>query len=206
MKFGNMSGMSSFCLQNVVPKKLPLISFRRARFNWPSEAAELYEDDPTNPNAIEPSSPVPCTIPNNSGAGSVDANHPTASTLDPSAIKAGSVSPTEFLQSTTHQTCTTDDFGFPKEKSLEPTNSSFLLRSLSPTGQRSPPPFMPSKNNSYTPRSQRSASPVPCPSPPLCSTKYASDQSITERNRDYRKLDDLVHLRSIRVFEGIKAT
>ncbi len=129
-----------------------------------------------------------CTVPDNSGAGSVDVNHPTASTLDLSAIRTGSVSPTGFLQSTTRQTCTTDDFGFPKE---------------SPTGQWSPPPFMPSKNNSHTPRGQRSASPVPCPSPSLCSTKYASDHPII---RGYRKLDDLVHLRSIRVFEGIKAT
>jgi hypothetical protein len=187
------------------PKSLSatLTSFRRARFNWPSEAAEPYEDDPTNPNAAGPSSPVK----SDSTGGTVDANHPTASTLELPAISmTGSVS-ANGLQSTTttNQPRASDDFGgFSNEKLLQPTKSS----PSSPNRQQSPlPPSVKSKMM-HTPRNSRSASPVPfIPPPPFCSRKDSSElyQSMAEGNRAYKKLDDLVHLRSIRVFEGIKA-
>ena len=140
-------------------KSSTLISFRRARFNWPSEAAEPYEDDLANPNVAGPPSPAHCTSNDASTAESVDANHPTSTTLDLPAIDMiGSVPTNGLVESTTTTRTTNGCGGFSIEKVLRPTKSSLLLRSSSPTG-----------------------------------------------NKGYRKLDGFVHLRSIRVFEGIKA-
>lgn len=190
------------------PEILRLISFRRGRFGWPSEVAEPDEDDPTSPNASEPSSPLHNSTGTGTGTGrSVDANHPTAHAFDPpDTFTAVSINKSPHIVATTvaihqpHQPGRTNNFGgFSTEKSLRPTRSSLCLQSSIDQQY----PSIPMKVKSQTMPLARSALPPPFSHlVPSYSRIDNSDESMTE---GAKLLHDLIHMRSIRVFEGVKA-
>jgi hypothetical protein len=96
----------------------------------------------------------------------------------------------------THQPSPTDNSGaFSNEKLLRPTSSS-LSRSSSNRLRSPPMPTTAKSQMTSLSRISRSASPAPS-----CSKKNSFESMA-----DGKALNDLVHLRSIRVFEGIKAT
>lgn len=203
-------------------------SFRRARFNWPLEVVDPFEDDPTNSNAYaygastsptmltasviplptssNPEVPIISLTQSISATGSI---HTNSSPIPPSKAHVASVFETN------------------KTKALRPTKSNTFLRPSSPLGKlpqrRYDTMKAGSKSKPATPQStsdvdlsrthwdNRSGSVTPTPLPSRSSTPTHSSKgssaeklvsAITESFATYQR--EPVHIRTIRVFEAVK--
>jgi len=203
-------------------------SFRRARFNWPLEVADPFEDDPTNSNVYAYGATTSPTMPT--------ASVPTSSNPElPIISLTQSISATDSLHINSspippNRPHVADVFEGNKAKMLRPTKSNIFLRPSSPLGKLPQRRYdamkakVKSKSKPATPQStsdvdlsgtnsdKRSGSVTPTPLPsrsstPTHSSKGSSTEklagAITESFATYRR-EEPVHIRTIRVFEAVK--
>ncbi|KAF9531876.1 hypothetical protein CPB83DRAFT_891220 [Crepidotus variabilis] len=175
--------------------------FRRSRFNWPSEVADP-EDDPTNKNAY--SSLDSPTFRSTNGSSTM--NNGSTGSLEAPQMMTKSNSAGGTLTNSTPSTKSSPDV-FAKAKTLRSTKSSMLLRSSPKSSPNSSPSISHSAFTSarkVLPLS-RSTSPASSlrisPSPPQ--SRGNSIEADINFNGQYHR-DELVHLRTIRVFEAVK--
>ena len=197
-------------------------SFRRARFNWPLEVSDPFENDPTNAYAHgTTTSPTVISTPTVSAL-STSSNQLPIISLTPS-ISATSSLHTNSFPIPSDKPHVADVFEGNKAKVLRPTKSNILLRPSSPLGELPQRRYdavkvkVKPKTKTPTPQSRSdldnrsgSVTPTPLPSrsstPTPCSKGSSNDklaEAITESFAKYRR-EERVHLRTIRVFEAVK--